>query len=169
MKTTQGFEQCYNGQIAVDEGSQMIVATSLANNAADHGELIPLLEQAQSNLECPPQQVLADAGYRSEATFQTLEARGIDAYISVAREGGKSVAISEALEATSRMAEKLASESGKRRYRRRKAVVEPVIGWIKSVLGFRHFSFRGQEKAMGEWSLVCLAVNLKRYHVLQAA
>ena len=168
MKTTQGFEQCYNGQIAVDEGSQMIVATSLTNNAADHDELIPLLEQAQSNLECPPQQVLADAGYRSEATFQTLEARSIDAYISVAREG-KSVAISAALEATGRMAEKLASESGKRRYRRRKAVVEPVIGWIKSVLGFRHFSFRGQEKAMGEWALVCLAVNLKRYHVLQAA
>lgn len=169
MKTTQGFEQCYNGQIAVDEGSQMIVATSLTNNAADHDELIPLLEQAQSNFECPPQQVLADAGYRSEATFQTLEARGIDAYISLGREGTESATVSAKLEATRRMAEKLASSSGKQRYRRRKAVVEPVIGWIKSVLGFRHFSFRGQEKAMREWALVCLAVNLKRYHVLQAA
>ncbi|HXO19937.1 MAG TPA: IS1182 family transposase [Thermoanaerobaculia bacterium] len=169
MNTTQGFEQCYNGQIAVDEGSQMILATSLTNNAADHDELIPLLEQAQSNLGCPAQQVLADAGYRSEATFQTLEARGIDAYISLGREGTESATVSAKLEATRRMAEKLASSSGKQRYRRRKAVVEPVIGWIKSVLGFRHFSFRGQGKAVGEWALVCLAVNLKRYHVLQAA
>jgi hypothetical protein len=169
MKTTQGFEQCYNGQIVVDEGSQMILATSLTNNAADNDELIPLLEQAQSHLGCPPQQVLADAGYRSEATFQTLEARGIDAYISVAREGTESAKVSAKLEATHRMAEKLASSSGKQRYRRRKAAVEPVMGWIKSVLGFRHFSFRGQEKAMREWALVCLAVNLKRYHVLQPA
>jgi transposase len=169
MKTTQGFEQCYNGHIAVDESSQLIVATSLTNNAADNDELIPLLDQARSNLGCPPQQVLADAGYRAEATFQTLEGRGIDAYISLGREGSESTPISAALAATRRMAQKLASESGKRRYRRRKAVVEPVVGWIKSVLGFRHFSCRGQEKAKREWALVCLAVNLKRYHVLQSA
>jgi transposase len=169
MKTTHGFEQCYNGQIAVDESSQLIVAAGLTNNAADNGELIPLLDQVQSNLGCDPQQVLADAGYRAEATFQTLETRGIDAYISLAREGGEAPAAPEELGATQRMAQKLASETGKRRYRRRKAIVEPVIGWIKSVLGFRHFSFRGEEKNRREWTLVCLAVNLKRYHVLQAA
>ena len=42
--------------------------------------------------------------------------------------------------------------------------VEPVIGWIKVVLGFRRFSLRGMAKARGEWNLVCLAVNLKRWH-----
>jgi transposase len=169
MKTVHGFEQCYNGQIAVDESSQLILATGLTNNAADYDELIPLLDQVRSNLGGDPQQVLADAGYRVEATFQTLETRGIDAYISLAREGGESSTVAEGLEATRRMAQKLASETGKRRYRRRKAIVEPVFGWIKSVLGFRHFSFRGEEKARREWALVCLAVNLKRYHVLQAA
>jgi transposase len=169
MKTVHGFEQCYNGQIAVDESSQLILATGLTNNAADYDELIPLLDQVRSNLGGDPQQVLADAGYRAEATFQTLESRGIDAYISLTREGGKSSTVLEGLEATRRMAQKLASETGKRRYRRRKAIVEPVFGWIKSVLGFRHFSFRGEEKNRREWSLVCLAVNLKRYHVLQPA
>jgi transposase len=169
MKTTHGFEQCYNGQIAVDESSQLIVASGLTNNAADNGELIPLLDQVRSNLGCDPQQVLADAGYRAEATFQALETRGIDAYISLAREGGEDPAAPEKLAATRRMAQKLASETGKQRYRRRKAIVEPVIGWIKSVLGFRHFSFRGQEKNRREWNLMCLAVNLKRCHALQAA
>jgi hypothetical protein len=169
MKTTHGFEQCYNGQIAVDESSQLIVAAGLTNNAADNNELLPLLDQVRTTLGCNPQQVLADAGYRAEATFQALETRGIDAYISLAREGSQAPTAPEELGATQRMVQKLASETGKRRYRRRKAIVEPVIGWIKSVLGFRHFSFRGEEKNRREWSLVCLAVNLKRYHVLEAA
>ena len=62
------------------------------------------------------------------------------------------------------MADRLKSDGGRARYRRRKAIVEPVIGWIKEVLGFRRFSLRGVAKARGEWKLVCLAVNLKRWH-----
>jgi hypothetical protein len=67
------------------------------------------------------------------------------------------------------MAARLASDEGRAVYRRRKAIVEPVIGWIKHVLGFRQFSVRGEAQARGEWTLVCLAVNLKRLHRLQAA
>ena len=67
------------------------------------------------------------------------------------------------------MEAKLASDAGKKRYRRRKAIVEPVFGWIEGVLGFRRFSFRGQKGTEQEWDLVCLAVNLKRFHALQAA
>jgi hypothetical protein len=37
------------------------------------------------------------------------------------------------------------------------------------VLGFRQFSLRGLEAAEGEWSLVCLAFNLKRLHTLTLA
>ncbi|WP_292981503.1 transposase, partial [Nitrosomonas sp.] len=40
--------------------------------------------------------------------------------------------------------------------------VEPVFGIIKSVMGFRQFSLRGLNKVKGEWTLVCLAWNLKR-------
>jgi hypothetical protein len=31
-------------------------------------------------------------------------------------------------------------------------------------MGFRGFSLRGKEKVSGEWTLVCLAYNLKRLH-----
>jgi hypothetical protein len=111
---------------------------------------------------------LTDAGYRAEETFQTLAARGIDAYISLGREG-KQGDVGAHLEASSRMAQKLTTEPGKERYRRRKAIVEPVLGWIKGVLGFRRFSFRGEKKVGHEWALVCLAVDLERFHALQAA
>jgi len=168
MLTTSGYDQCYNSQIAVDEASQMIVATGLTNNAADRGELIPMIEEAHSNLGKDPQQILADAGYRSEANFQALEARGIDAYVSLGREG-KEAPAAPTFPASNRMAQKVASEAGRERYRRRKAIAEPVFGWIKGVLGFRRFSLRGKTKTRQEWDLVCLAINLKRFHVLQPA
>ncbi|WP_029696307.1 transposase, partial [Comamonas badia] len=47
-------------------------------------------------------------------------------------------------------------------YRRRKHIVEPPNGWIKSVLGFRQFSLRSFAKARCEWKLVCMALNLRR-------
>lgn len=56
----------------------------------------------------------------------------------------------------------IASPEGEAAYRRRKVIVEPVFGWIKSVLGFRQFSLRGLRKTNAEWHLVCLAMNLRR-------
>jgi transposase len=169
MKTSYGFDQCYNGQIAVDAASQMIVATGLSNCAADNGALLPLIDRVQATLGHDPAAVLADAGYKGEASFQTLETRHITAYISLGREGKTGTAPPPAQEATQRMAARLASADGKGRYRRRKAIVEPVMGWIKAVLGFRHFSVRGEAKARGEWNLVCLALNLKRFHRIRMA
>jgi transposase len=164
MKTSAGFDQCFNGQIAVDETTQLIVATGLTNCNADNGELLPLLDRARATLGGEPPEVLADAGYRAEATFQTLEARAITAYISLGHETRPAKAPNPAHLATHRMAARLKSEGGRARYRRRKAIVEPVIGWIKEVLGFRRFHVRGEAKARGEWNLICLAVNLKRLH-----
>jgi len=164
MKTSSGFDQCYNGQLAVDESTQLIVATGLTNCNADNAELLPLINRVQATLGGAPPEVLADAGYRAEATFQTLEARDITAYISLGHETRPGKPPNPAHLATQRMADRLKSEVGRARYRRRKAIVEPVIGWIKEALGFRRFSLRGLAKARGEWNLVCLAVNLKRLH-----
>jgi hypothetical protein len=66
------------------------------------------------------------------------------------------------------MAYSLNTEVGKEIYRLRKCTVEPVIGVIKAVMGFRQFSMRGLNKADGEWCLVCLAFNLRRLQVLLA-
>jgi transposase len=169
MKTAHGFDQCYNGQIAVDETTQLIVATGLTNCGADNAELLPLLTRTQATLGGPPPEVLADAGYRGEATFQTLEARGITAYISLGHEVRPAKPPNPAHVASHRMADRLKSAVGRARYRRRKAIVEPVIGWIKEVLGFRRFSLRGVAKARAEWNIVCLAVNLKRWHRIRMA
>lgn len=68
-----------------------------------------------------------------------------------------------------KMAYKLKTTLGKAIYGACKCTVELVIGIIKEVFGFRQFSLRGTAAAAGEWCLVCLAFNLKRFHTLSAA
>ena len=46
--------------------------------------------------------------------------------------------------------------------------VAQSFGLIKQVMKFRQFLLRGLANARGEWSLVCLAWNLKRMNVLCA-
>jgi len=95
------------------------------------------------------------AGYRSEASFA-----GEDQRAGVEAQGGP---------CTQRMGTKLHSEEGRRRFKQRKAIVEPPLGWIKHMLGFRAFSMRGCRKTAGEWSLVCLVMNLRRMRLAAAA
>ncbi len=64
------------------------------------------------------------------------------------------------------MADKLGDADGKARYAQRKGLVEPANGWIKDVLGFRRFSFRGLQAVCGEWDLICLATNIRRMRPL---
>jgi transposase len=163
MKTSSGFEQCYNGQLAVDGESRLILAAKVTQSGTDHDELLPVLEEVRANVGQLPQVVLADAGYRSEENLQGLEAAAIDAYVALGREGKKSVVKNEEQHpATQRMKQKLETTEGRKRYSKRKVIVEPVNGWIKSVLGFRQFSLRGLKKVAGEWTLVCLALNLRQ-------
>jgi len=163
MKTAEGFQQGYNAQVAVDEGSQLIVAAGLTNCAADNGQLLPMLEAVMHNSGCAPAMTLADSGYASEQNFALLEARQLAACVALAREGNKIRPI-DPIEypATQRMAERLASAEGRAHYRRRKVIPEPVFGWVKQAMGFRRFSVRGLKAVTGEWNLVCLALNLRR-------
>jgi hypothetical protein len=60
------------------------------------------------------------------------------------------------------MREKLDSKAGKTIYAKRKKIVEPVFGIIKSVMGFTSFLLRGLAKVKGEFNLVSLAYNLRK-------
>lgn len=167
MKTPEGFQQCYNAQAAVDETHQLIVASDVSNATGDAGQLVPLVDQTRRNVGRKPERVLADTGYASEATFKALEEQRIRAYVALGREGKRQREIDpDRHPATARMARRLSRAPGKEHYRRRKAIPEPVFGWIKEVLGFRRFSMRGLDAARAEWNLVCLAMNLKRLHAV---
>lgn len=162
MKAGNGFEQCYNAQAAVDEKEQFVIAADVTNCAADNEQLHPMINATHTNLDATAEQFLADAGYRSEENLKKAEIDHINLLVAIGREGQTELTISEDKQATLRMKAKLSTEQGASDYGRRKAIVEPVFGWIKHATGFRQFSFRGVEKVKAEWHLVCLALNLKR-------
>jgi transposase len=173
-----GFDQHYNAQIAVDQDALLIVGYSLSNHANDCGEVAPTLATLAPELGAPAAAAL-DTGYFSEPNLAALEERGIEAYIATGRDphhAGWQAYFAEAgpppPETASRrekMAYKLRTTVGKAIYRRRKCPVEPVLGQIKEVLGFRQFSLRRQCAVTGEWGLGCLAFNIRRLHALTGA
>ena len=168
MKTSnEGFQQCYNAQVAVDSDHQLVVATDVTANASDQGGLPALLDAVSETFDAQPETVLADAGYCNERDLVDLETRGVNGYVAPGREG-KTATTSDPKKhpATSRMSEKLATRAGRAAYAERKWLSEAPHGWIKHVLGFRRFSLRGLAKAGGEWDLVCLALNVKRLQPL---
>ena len=173
--TNAGFDQHYNTQVAVDQDSLLIVAPSLSNHSNNQREVEPTLAALSPELGQPNAAAL-DNGYFSPRNVQALEARGIEPYIATGREphykswrsffDEQPEPLLETASLKEKMAYKLRTDIGQAIYRLRKSTVEPVIGIIKEVLGFRQFSLRGLTAAAGEWCLVCLAFNLKRLHIL---
>ena len=163
-----GFDPAYNAQTAVDDTAHIIVAAELTNNAADVHELPTLVQVVKDTLGAYPEQTLADAGYRSEATFAAL-AGCTDLVVAIGREGKGHRAINEAtLPLSAAMVAKMRTQQAREAYRRRKWLTKPPNGWIKNVLGFRQFSMRGLHRVQAEWKLVCLALNLRRMATMQA-
>ena len=175
--TNAGFDQHYNAQAAVEQNSFLIVANGLSNHPNDQAEALPTLDALAPELGRPLSAAL-DNGFFSAANIAGIEARGIEPYIATGREPHhKSWEALVAEQPTPppvdaspavKMAYKLQTDVGHAIYRLRKCTVEPVIGLIKEVLGFRQFSLRGLPAAAGVWCLVCLAFNLKRLHILLA-
>ena len=176
--THAGFEQDYNAQVAVDQGSLLIVGWALSNHPNDSQQAEPTLAAIPSTIGTPEAAAL-DAGYFGPATLAACAKRGIEPYSATGRDPHHPSwqqrfaplpdPPPEDASAQVKMAYKLRTALGKAIYGARTCTVEPVIGIIKEVLGFRQFSLRGIAAAAGEWCLVCLAFNLKRFHTLSGA
>jgi len=167
--------QAYNGQIAVDGESQIIVAQGLSNQAPDTYYLVPMLERVQSTAGALPEKITADAGFWAPANATWCEEQKVDAYIATQRHRRSAVPEPAAGPAEPRitpqqkMRAKVASPEGQKIYRRRKCIPEPVFGQIKQAMGFRRFSMRGMDRAKGEWALVCSCHNVRKLWVARRA
>lgn len=173
-----GFEQSYNAQAAVDTNTMLVVAQAVTQDCNDKQQIKPMLEQLEQLPDSwgQTEALLADTGYFSASNVEACEQAGVDAYIATKREThhappmerySEPEALAEGATPVEKMRHKLRTRVGRARYALRKQTVEPVFGIIKSVMGFRQFSLRGLKGVTGEWSLVCLAWNLKRMAVLR--
>ena len=175
-----GFEQCYNAQAVVAEGSLLVVACDVVQAANDKQQLEPMLAKTHALPEelGRAETMLADNGYFSRANVKACIAAGVEPLIALGRDTHHQSLAGRFAEApparehptpVEAMAHRLQTPEGKKLYAKRKHIPEPVFGIIKSVLGFRQFLLRGLKKVKAEWTLVALAWNIKRMFALKAA
>jgi transposase len=175
-----GFEQCYNAQAVVAEGSLLVVASDVVQAANDKQQLEPMLAKTGALPEelGRAETMLADNGYFSGANVKACIAAGVEPLIALGRDAHHQSLAGRFADAppapqnptpVEAMAHRLQTPEGKKLYAKRKHTPEPVFGIIKSVLGFRQFLLRGLAKVKAEWTLVTLAWNLKRMFALKAA
>jgi hypothetical protein len=185
MKNGSGFAQCYNAQAVVEVESRLIVGERVSQAANDKQELVPTVA-AIAPAVGPVSEVLVDSGFYSEHGVQKIERTaagtptGTTVLAAVEKTSHHRTVADlekkpepEAPPPDASMAEKmryrLQTSEGQSRYKLRQQTVEPVFGIIKSAMGFRQFLLRGISKVSAEWTLVCLAYNVRRLHTLALA
>jgi len=156
------------------------VAAHVSQAPNDQREIAPILDQVVALPEGIGQvtTLLADTGYCSAANVAACQAQDVEPLLAMKREShhvpvlerfAADTPVPDSDDLILKMAHRLATKTGRALYGLRKQTVEPVFGIIKHVMGWRQMSMRGLDKARGEWTLVTLAWNVKRLHVLRAA
>jgi hypothetical protein len=175
-----GFEQSYNAQAGVDTETMLVITAHVSQACNDKQEVRPTLDQIE---QLPGQlgqvqTLLADNGYCSAANVMACAEAKIEPLLAQGRQGHHLPVLErfapdgpapQGAGPVQQMAYRLGTKAGRALYGLRKQTVEPVFGIIKRVMGFTQMSMRGLAKAEGEWSLVTMAWNIKRLHVLRAA
>jgi len=166
---TGGFLQAYNAQIAVAEGTQIIVAAEVSNETSDRSLLTPMVMAVERELRQQPVTILADAGYYSSEALDLLEERGYQCLVSpdgqLTRQGVTAPGHNWPKQTWAvRMRERLRSEEGRRLYRLRQILVEPVFGQLKAARGIRSFLLRSLPKVRAEWRMLCQTHNLLKLY-----
>jgi transposase len=174
MKTTDGFHYAYNAQAVVDEYSQVIIASDVTQQAGDMHQLIPMITAAKDSLtvagiDNDPKTILADAGYCSEDNLQQLTDTKVNAVVATGKirhnervPDAPRGPIPKGATQRERMARRMRTKTGRADYARRKAIVEPVFGQMKTRQNAKHLRLRGLDGAKGEWTLHAICHNLRK-------
>jgi transposase len=160
--------QGYNAQAVVGEG-QIVLAAGVVNAPNDSQQLIPMLTAARESLERAGHQgpikcLLADSGYENFEHVHSARAAGT-IVLSPPRPQPKQRSAPSA--DASRMTRMLQSAGGKRLYRRRAELAEPVFAMTKHHRKFTQFSRRGLPAVDSEWKFMAAVHNLLKLYRYQ--
>jgi transposase len=162
-----GFVLGYTVDLAVSD-DHLIVAQRTTQASSDSESLLPMVDRVMETCGEWPAQTSADSAFFSVPNVVGLETRGIEGFLPDPHLSGELQHHRGPLKTPGdspehcRMRERLRSPRGKIRYRRRQALVEPVIGVLKEQRGMRRVRLRGLSKVSGEIALACTAFNLTR-------
>ncbi len=161
--------QGYNAQMATDAGpSGLIVGAQLGQGTNDGTELENSVAAIAPEAGTASA-LLIDKGYDNTEAIERVESRHrllvlcppqrrLNTSETPRKRRGR---VGWVFEKRRAMEARLATPELAALYRRRKPTAEGVFARIKSQLGFRRFGCWGLSAARAEWSLVCLAHNLR--------
>lgn len=136
----------------------MIVAQHVTTDANDKQQLEPMLEACEETNDARPENVLADAGYWSEANAE-LQDDDLELFIATTKDWKRRKELAERRPPRGRipddygpkelMERNLRTKLGRRLYRKRSRTVEPVFGQHVN-RGCDRFMLRGKAGAQAE-------------------
>lgn len=166
LRERRGFTLGYTATVAVSQ-DYLIVAQQVGQSGNDNDLLVPMVNCVERECHERPGEVSADSGFFSLHNLRAMEERQIDAYVPdanlarVLNRGGR-LQQRACDPAHRRMRRKLRSAEGRRKYWRRKEIVEPMWGVLKEQRSMRRFRMRGLNKVAIEFALAATALNLTR-------
>jgi hypothetical protein len=169
-----GFVQGYNAQAAVNE-RQIVLAAEITNSSTDFSQLDPMVTATLEELERIavselPEAVVADAGYWNEQHIDEVTAnKHIPVLIPPDKGSRDTPRPGWTGGRYSWMRTVLATEHGRRLYRKRQQTVEPLFGDTKNNNGVHRFHRRARNKVRTEWRLLMTSHNLGKLHRHQLA
>lgn len=165
MNARGAYLQGYNAQALVGE-RRIIIAADVTASANDSHQLAPMLQAARANLDAIEHEekikcVLADGGYWNHDDIATARQRTVVVIPTSDphHKGPRKKAPHQGPEAD-RINKILATPAGRRLYRRRAELVEPVFAHTKHTRGIDRFARRGITAARHEWRLIAATHNL---------
>jgi transposase len=174
LKTRRGYVQGYNAQ-AVATADQIIVAAEVTTDENDVGQLHPMLtatahELKAAGVEEAVRAALVDAGYCSEENLAAADPEGPELFMATRKDWKQRKQMRQAppprgripghLSHRERMDRKLLTKRGRRLYKQRSQIIEPVFGQTKTCRGIDRFQRRGLANCQSEWKVVCGTHNL---------
>jgi hypothetical protein len=174
MKTRRGYVQGYNAQ-AVATADQIIVAAEVTPEENDVSQLHPMLAATATELKAAGIEetvgaALVDAGYCSEENLEQADPAGPELFVATRKDWKQREQLRQApaprgripahLSRRQRMDRKLLTKRGRRLYKRRSQIIEPVFGQTKSCRGIDRFMQRGLGNCQVEWKVICGTHNL---------
>lgn len=169
QRTSEGYVQGYNAQMAVSADSGLIVAAQVCDDNQDRQQLAPTVA-AIPEAAGPVRTVVADTGYDNHQQVVSIEQTyGATVYVPPQPPFERTKRFAKP-HREARVAERQArglrvsSALGQGLMRLRRCVIEPVFGTLKSSWRFTRFHLRGLAGVNSEWTLLCTAYNLRKLH-----
>lgn len=165
--------QGFNAQALVGEG-QVILAAAVTNSPNDSNQLLPMLTTARENLDAVGHEeaikcVLADGGYWNSDQIRAVRETKTTVVLpsSDPHNDHKRTKSPPRGPEADRVKKILNTPAGRRLYRQRAAMVEPVFAHTRHHRGIDRFARRGLNAAEHEWKLIAATHNLLKLYRYQ--